>query len=666
VILDELVLHNFGVYRGRQTFNLSPTPGRPIILVGAQNGAGKTTFLEGLQLAFFGRLTAGGFRGATSYDDYLRQSINRNAPSQEGAEVQVSFRRASGGVEQLYTIRRAWSVQKGGVREVFEAVVDGKLDRVLTEHWAEFVEEMLPPRIAPLFFFDGEKIEQFADLQRSSEIIGRAISALLGLDIVERLQLDLDVLQRRKTAGAADATARAELAQVEAAVEASDRVVVTTHAALAASRRRQERQKVVLERARTRLKAEGGDLFAARESLFAERKTLETVLEGVRKDLRDWAAGPAPLLLVRNLLADVANHADKEAASQASRTVLAHLVERDQRTLTELESLGATDQLLVRARAFFDADRDRLSEAGQIGPSLELSNSARSGLHVLLEDGLAETDADRGRLLEQLEGLEAQRDDLERRIASIPAAETVAPWLSAVAAAERVLAGAEAELAEAERQYEAALREQAAARAKLQDKLQIQVDLRLAEEDTQRTVAHVGRVQNTLREFRAGVVRHHVHRIERLIIQGLTAVMRKPDLVADVQIHPDTFEITLRGGGWDAMSPDQLSAGERQLFAVALLWALAKASGQAVPTVIDTPLGRLDSVHRGRLVERYFPQAGDQVILLSTDEEIDARLYERLEPAIARSYTVVFDADSRGSQIKAGYAFATNDGREAA
>ena len=210
MILDELILHNFGVYRGRQAFKLTPeSPDKPIILIGAQNGAGKTTFIEGLQLAFFGRLAQANLRGSSGYEEYLRRSINRNVPSSEGAEVQVTFRRTLAGREQVFNIRRAWSVQKESVREVFEAVVDGERDRVLTDQWVEFVEEMLPPRIAPLFFFDGEKIEQFADLGSSSEVISTAVNTLLGLDIVERLRLDLDVLARRKSS--AFATIRTEL-----------------------------------------------------------------------------------------------------------------------------------------------------------------------------------------------------------------------------------------------------------------------------------------------------------------------------------------------------------------------------------------------------------------------------------------------------------------------
>src|SRR5262249_42016826 len=94
---------------------------------------------------------------------------------------------------------------------------------------------------------------------------------------------------------------------------------------------------------------------------------------------------------------------------------------------------------------------------------------------------------------------------------------------------------------------------------------------------------------------------------------------------------------------------------ERQLLATSLLWGLAKASGRPLPVIIDTPLSRLDSSHRRHLLERYFPVASHQVVLLSTDEEIDKTSLHRLKQYIGRSYQLKFDEASSGTRVTPGY-----------
>jgi len=667
VILDELVLHNFGVYRGRQRFELTPqSPDRPIVLIGAQNGSGKTTFLEGLQLAFFGPLAQAGLRGSVSYEDYLRRGINRSVAPEDGAEVQVTFRRVVSGREQVFCIRRAWSVQKDRLKEVFEVVVDGKLDRVLIDGWAEFVEEMLPPRIAPLFFFDGERIEQFADIDRSAAVIGTAVNALLGLDLVERLTLDLEVLERRKKAASVNKQARAVLTDSERAVHAAEDAAQTAYGAVGAARQVAERREAQAVRARQAFAAEGGDLFKAREELTAERARLAGAIDGVEKSLRTWAADCAPMLLAPQLIASVAAQGAEEAASADTRTILSHLAQRDARALEAMHTKGASPALIAALGAFFAEDCAALSAQAQVAGYLDLPSAAYGQLQGLMTDGLAAARAHQAELLGELDQLQAALDIVERKLAAIPAPEAIAPLLNAVALAEAELKTAQAALEDADAAYEAALREVTSLRSAYQGLLDKHVQHQLREEDAQRTIEHAARARATLAQFRRDVVRHHVHRLERLMLDALQQLLRKDDLVASVEIDPETFAITLRDGGWAPLPPEQLSAGERQLFAVALLWALAKASGQAAPTVIDTPLGRLDSTHRERLVERYFGRAGEQVILLSTDEEIDAKLYARLEPWLTRSFTIAYDAETRGSRVLPGYAFAAPDELEAA
>jgi DNA sulfur modification protein DndD len=76
-----------------------------------------------------------------------------------------------------------------------------------------------------------------------------------------------------------------------------------------------------------------------------------------------------------------------------------------------------------------------------------------------------------------------------------------------------------------------------------------------------------------------------------------------------------------------------------------------------LPIAIDTPLGRLDSSHRSNLVERYFPAASHQVILLSTDTEIGEVEIKKLreQEAIAREYLLKYDSSARQTVVETGY-----------
>lgn len=89
--------------------------------------------------------------------------------------------------------------------------------------------------------------------------------------------------------------------------------------------------------------------------------------------------------------------------------------------------------------------------------------------------------------------------------------------------------------------------------------------------------------------------------------------------------------------------------------AVSILWGLSRASGRSLPAIIDTPLGRLDGQHRAKLVKNYFPKASHQVILLSTDQEIDEHLYTKIQRSIAHEYVIEYNESERTSQIWPGY-----------
>jgi DNA sulfur modification protein DndD len=173
--------------------------------------------------------------------------------------------------------------------------------------------------------------------------------------------------------------------------------------------------------------------------------------------------------------------------------------------------------------------------------------------------------------------------------------------------------------------------------------------------DDQRLLTHSARVRKTLEVFREAIVRRHVSRIEHLVLECFQRLLHKDSLVTELKIDPQNYALTLYGGDRLPLLAERLSAGERQLLAVALLWGLARAAGRALPTIIDTPLGRLDAQHRRHLIDRYFPFASHQVVLLATDSEINETYHKALAPAISREYTLVHNSKERRTQVEKGF-----------
>lgn len=655
MILEELVLHNFGVYRGRQSFDLTVSPDRPIVLIGAMNGNGKTTFLDALQLAFYGKQAQCSGRKGLSYDEYLRRSVNRAIGPSEGVAIEVQFRQRSGGEEARLRIHRSWSIESGSVRERFEVIKNGREDRVLTEQWQEFLEEVLPPRMAPLFFFDGEKIEQFADPSTSSSILSSAVHALLGLDLVERLGTDLEVLERRKrTAGVND--------EQREGIEARNQEIAEIENQLrdyreqrASANARCERAENIAEKARTEFATQGGNIFERREELRERRAEVATLAAETEKHMRGIAADALPLLIVQDLLEEARVQDALEAEAENALSVLDVLGGRDQEILNQLKQASASEAMLQQVERFLEDDRSRRKETSQVERYLSLTGDGRRQLEHLLEQGLQSAQGSSQNHIDQFEEHSRELDVLDRQMASMPAPEEIQELARRVESAEKDVAELNTAIEELDQKIGAAERTINHQRSILTGLLDKQVQSALEEEDRTRLLHHAEKVRETLGTFREKVVAHHLSRLEAEILDCLSQLLRKDPLVSRVKIEPSTFGLELKGGDWRNIHPERLSAGERQLFAVALLWALGRISGCPAPAVIDTPLGRLDSVHRKNLVERYFPFASHQVILLSTDEEIDAAALTALQPHLSRTYRIDYDPEAQSSRVSDGY-----------
>ncbi len=656
MIFDEIVLHNFGVYRDRQTLCLTPSPQAPVVLLGGLNGAGKTTFLDALQLALYGKMARCSSRGSLSYEEFLRRCIHWATDPSEGASLEIEFRHSSDGEEHAYRIHRSWAVNGSGVKERMEVMCDGVADRVLADSWGEQVETFIPLRISNLFFFDGEKIESLADFEHSAELLSTAIRSLLGLDIVERLTTDLIVFERRKKASLKNEVerrqieeARAELKRLEDHKEELARQQEALQQELA-------KREVLLREIEEEFRHRGGELFEQQTALEAQKSEIERRLHDAEEKLREIASGPAPLLMVIGLLKSIDQQSQQEEEAARSEVLAQILAQRDEQLLKKVREYRRNSKgILSEIEKFLDEDRNHRLAAAEKSRYLNLPAEGRENLRLLQTTVLPDIRNQANEFLRQTENLQSALVDLERKLAGVPAQDALAHVIEAREKARSEIQETRLRLKVMEMEIERSRKEVDQKNAHLVAQIEKAVQQDFEQEDTSRKLFHSQKVRQTLSHFRTAVINHHVSRIERLVLDSLRQLLRKESLISDLKIDPEQFTIELLRKDGRVLPPDRLSAGERQLLAVSILWGLARAAGRKLPAIIDTPLGRLDASHRDRLIERYFPRASHQVLLLSTDEEINKKYYEKLKPWIEHSYNLHYDDSTGATSIQYGY-----------
>ena len=669
----EFRLINFGLYPGEHVLDVRPPAAggateRPIVLIGGKNGAGKTTVLEAVRLCLYGAAALGKGTKRAAYETYLLSRIHRQAGSplhHSFAGVGVGFVHAVGSTAHEFSIRRMWERQRSGVSETVEVTRDGvRLTQQEQGWWEQFLHDLLPPGLADLFFFDGEKIQALADDADYSKL-GEAIGSLLGLDLLSRLRGDLSVYlaRQRRTGGQGLETLLRDLAVRREAHEAA---LGQAHSELGQTNSLIAHRQGKLEEAERRLASEGGGVAAQRELLKQRAETLRETVRRCERVIAEQAAALLPFAIIPRLARTLKGRLERDERVEEYIQV-STVADRFVRELTE--RLAADDDwsgdayLSDRDRAALIAGLRQKAEAVRAGlvqadASLDgetvahpLEREARRELIGWLDQATGAVPRQLAELAGELEGALAQLAEVESTLLHLPAEEAIQPIIAQLAALQRELAELEAQ----QRTQEAALQQLRQKREALEREEKDLYTRLMRGDDPSYRARLAGGAQQVLARYEQALRRAKIAELERAVVECFGRLSRKGRYIRRVAIDPETFATTLYNQKGDALPREQLSAGEKQIYAVALLWALRLVSGRSLPIIVDTPLGRLDSEHRRKLVQRYFPQASHQVVLLSTDTEIDAALYADLEPAVARAYQLVYQPDEATTVVTPGY-----------
>lgn len=649
MLLKKLILNNFGIYADRHVIELMPdSTEKPIILFGGLNGGGKTTILEALQVALYGKLADTSRRKGKGYPEYLESLINKHASTEQGASVEVVFDDTDTGSE--YAVYRQWAKRGQSIRETLQVALNGTLVEEIADSWDEEVDKFLPQRLCNLFFFDGEQIEQLAHPDKAQSILDTAIGGLLGIELVDQAIGDLSILQRRVSERVSSDGIDEVVAEAREKLSQADAHVLREYADFDATNAEYVEEVNQLEKAELSLEKKGGAVYenlSKLEKNLANERHKKAMLEA---GLRHLSAGALPLALLADEIADLIHTAEMETLN--ARNLLKQQVLKD--ASEKLDGVLQNDKLSASVRRrvseWFTAAQRSL-DAEEVPNTLGMGEGFGSRLRNIKETVLPDEIHKAADTVKLLDRQSRKLTNLDRRLQAAPDTDTIADALSQRERLRIRVAGLRKELDLRRKALEQVESERDSAEKRL---IELRHD-RVKSEADRLTINVADEMISGLTSFKKRVIAKHLSRLEELIVDSYAQLLRKKSLVSRISIEPQSLRMAIFDAAGNAVMPERLSAGERQLLATAVLWGLAKASGRSLPVVIDTPLGRLDSSHREKLVEHYFPNASSQVILLSTDEEIGADHLKTLDSYVSKKYWIEFDDESGSSVVREGY-----------
>lgn len=659
MIIRRLSLQNVGLYQGVNEINLESNPeeGKPIVLIGGLNGAGKSTLFSSIQLCLYGRIALPAM-SKMQYENHLKALIHRSNDlivQPNHAKIALEFDYGRNGSIDSFLVERMWERKGDGiiehlhVRKNDEALADSEI-----QNWQDFIRELIPLGLSQLFFFDGEKIQKM--MATDNNELAKSIRALLGIDIVERLEADLKLFRTRYLKGINSGGLTQQLEQLDSELELKKAEIQEIRVQLTENADRLTHQRKLISEYSQKISVQGDTYYKNREKLIARKSELMSALEDKQNKLMEYAGGLMPIVLAGGL----AKRLQKEIKTSLQTKleirkngILDHVKDELKRSENAIFGELTIDQnarskLISRIMNLLDSQRGSVN-ASPVLP--DLSDRQAAEMNAMLEAALVQVP-------NQVKNDAAAYEDIYRNLQLVEAEVSLVPTDSLVAPMYTKLNELSVSLGALVKEEEillAELNESMLRENEILRKREKILERMTSDHKTDEKIRSCLASERVLAKYKQELAKSKVLKLSDTFLMHFNRLHRKDALISQVTIDPDSFEIQLYDKHNRAISKESLSSGELEIFAMAMLWALARVSGQHLPLVIDTPLARLDTNHRTKIVREFFPRAAHQTIILSTDTEIDERYYGALKPFVNRSYRFAFDENKQSTTILEGY-----------
>ena len=656
---SEIELYNFGIYKGKHNIELiDQRKKKNITLVGGMNGRGKTTILDAIFLCLYGRKSIEYIVGKKeAYNKVLKDRINKSA---DDKTTHVKITMVMDDDEgTIISITRTWSQTDSKITTDLIVEKNGIEDTYLSENWEYYVEELIPYGIAKFFFFDNEKISQIAD-DDAFDKIKDSIKSVMGVTTVETLCSHIEKIRKDKNASLKKSSATAltkESEELSTAIEECETKIRNLYAQRAALFPELEKTTNKLEETEQSFWKKGGNLGLNHDDIIRDQHELKDKESALKEQAIALASNPAtPICLCKELAVTTYNEI---MSSEESRVVKYSypIVSKLYKSLLEefKSSYSASTDSYKTLSMLVKAQLKKLE--GEIGSEAvnAITPLAKSLMEKFISEDITRISTEAISIVSENEKIITALEQLEVHLSSSAEKNDTVKLLNEIKELQAKETELETEISRCDDQIHSAQFEKEQIERQLNKVLLKIASNADTSDDNVRIIEYSTITLDVMREFVHRLQTQKVDILEKNITSCFKFLAQKQAIITSIIIDPETLDITLKDYKGGVLLKDQLSAGEKQMFAISILWGLALSSGYKLPVIIDTPMARLDSAHRSNFINKYLPNASSQVIVLSTDEEINGKYLDDIKAYVNKAYTLIYNDSEKCSTIEPGY-----------
>lgn len=707
--INKIVLYNFNSFEGMNEFDFSSTcDQKNIVLIGGKNGAGKTSLFTAIKIALYGPLTYGYMGINPHYISKIKDCINSNAfqTDRVKSKVQINISLLIEREVKKYEITREWTYKKQRLEEHFSVKCNDKLlDDKEQSYFQNYLLSIIPPDLFDFFLFDGEEVGNIFSTSTYNTYVRNAVYTLCGLDIFE-------IIRKQTGRFVGKATTEKEtilLDEYKVLKEEADSLqLAISNAELEIDTLQKALEEIETESLEheTVFKNAGGITEAEKEELSKQYREAEQIKVESAVKIKNFVETLMPFYIVKEFAKKISG----QLATESDRGIYEYFQQKIKvDDIQEIlpKSVPDKDAISIAETLF-----ERLKPVGYDESNVQI--------HDLSQESTARVNALIS-MLENFDSSEMVRTVMNRQKAADVTMEINKLLKSAMSDEDVAkYKEKENALLRRRDEISKEIFEQKNRLVELNNRMSIVAVQRerafqAVKENTQNK--NVYELSSGLTAMMEALLSHKSEKIknglENLIVRNLRRIYRKDNLITHIEIDENfkfnlyqdatytavelsnlmrnvgknNFYITIGQKGLDQLflkydvntiadlekilqikendscdlykniDLSRLSKGERQIFILALYWAIIILSNQNIPFVIDTPYARIDANHRKEISEKFFPNISKQVIILSTDEEVNEEYYGIIKPYIAKEYLLINDENQNKTTIENRYFF---------